>query len=68
LKADAPVELLILPQPKSMFEQLFGDPSAASDMDSAAPELFQLVRQAKVLRRLLGSKILLWMPYHVRLR
>jgi protease-4 len=68
LKADAAVELLILPQPKSVFEQLFGDPSAASDLDSVAPEWFHLVRQAKLWQRLLGEKVLLWMPYEVQVR
>ena len=32
------------------------------------PELFHLVRQAQLWRRLLGEKALLWMPYEVRVR
>ncbi len=68
LKPDAEVELLILPQPKSVFEQLFGDNAAASDMDSLLPDVFHLVRQAKVLRQMFREKTLLWMPYQVRLR
>ena len=68
MKADTDVELLILPQPKSVFEQLFGDPSASSDLDSAMPEWFYLVRQAKLWQQLLGSKVLLWMPYEVHVR
>ena len=41
LKADAEVDLMVLPEPKSFFEQLFGDPSAAADFDSLLPEGFQ---------------------------
>ncbi len=69
LKADEEVDLLILPQPKSVFEQLFGgDAAATSDMESLAPELFHFLRQAKVWRRLLSEGTLLWMPYAVRVR
>ena len=39
LKADAEVELLILPQPKSVFEQLFGDGAVAPDMESSMPDV-----------------------------
>ena len=41
LKADAEVDLLVLPEPKTFFEQLFGDPAAASDLESLLPEGFQ---------------------------
>ena len=40
LKADAKVELMVLPEPKSIFEQLFGDPAATTDMESLLPEGF----------------------------
>ena len=69
MKADAEVELLLLPQPKTFFEQLFGgDASVSSDLDSALPEFFRLLRQAATWRRLLGEKTLLWMPYRVQVR
>ncbi len=68
LKADAEVEILTLPQPKSVFEQLFGDAQVSSDLDSVMPDLLHLVRQAKVWQRLLREKTLLWMPYQIRLR
>jgi protease-4 len=68
LKPDTEVELLILPQPKSVFEQIFGDSAASSDMDSVLPDLFHLVRQAKVWGRMFRDKTLLWMPYQVRVR
>ena len=68
LKADAEVDLMVLPEARSFFEQLFGDPSAATDLDSLLPEGFQVVRQTKMLRQLLSERILLWMPYGVQLK
>jgi protease-4 len=68
LKADAEVDLLVLPEPKSFFEQLFGDPSAEADFDSLLPEGFKILQQTRVLRQLLSERILLWMPYGVDIR
>ncbi len=68
LKADAEVELLTLPEPKSFFEQVFGDQSAGGDVDSILPEFFQTLRQTKLLRQLLSERMLLWMPYGVQLK
>jgi protease-4 len=68
LKPDADVDLLILPKPRSFFEQLFGDASVATEFESAMPEVFQTLRQAKVWRQLLGERVLLWMPYGVRVK
>ena len=67
LKADAEVDLMLLPEPKSIFEQLFGDPSASTDFDSLLPEGFgiKIFQQTKLLRQLLSQRILLWMPYGV---
>ena len=69
LKPDAEVELLILPQPKSVFEQLFGDEmrppptwirSCRTCSTSSA--------RRRSWRQMFREKILLWMPYQVRLR
>ena len=68
LKADADVDLLMLPEPKSMFEQLFGDPSATTDMESLLPECFKVLRQARTLRQLLSERMLLWMPYDLQVK
>ena len=68
LKPDADVDLLILPQPKSVFEQLFGEAQVFSDMDSILPDWFRLARQAKALQKMLSQKTLLWMPYQIRIR
>lgn len=68
LKADAEIELMVLPEPRSMFEQLFGDPSASTDLESILPEGFTILRQSKQLRQLLSERMLLWMPYQVELK
>jgi protease IV len=68
LSADADVELLVLPEPKTFFEQLFGDPSAASDADSLVSEGVHLLRQSKMLRKMLSQRVLTWMPYEVQVK
>jgi len=66
LKKDEKVELLILPRPKTLFEQLFADPSA--ELESTAPELLEAARKTKLFRRLFTEPTLLWMPYEVELK
>ncbi len=68
LKVDADVDLWLLPEPKTMFEQLFGDPSASSDIDSLLPEGFRLLWQARTLRKLFSEPVLLWMPYDLQVK
>ncbi len=68
LKADADVETMVLPEPKTFFEQLFSDPSASTDLESVLPEGFALLRQSQLLRQLLSQKVLMWMPYGVTIR
>jgi protease IV len=68
LKADAEVDLMVLPEPKSFFEQLFGDPSASTDLESLLPEGFKILQQTKLLRQMLSERMLLWMPYGVEVR
>ncbi len=67
LKPDAEVDLLELPEAKTVFEQLFGD-SASSDLDELLPEGFKIVRQTRLLRELLSERFLLWMPYSVKVK
>jgi protease IV len=68
LKPDAEVDLMILPEPRSIFEQLFGDPSATTDLESLLPEGLAILKQTKMLRALLSERILLWMPYGIQLK
>lgn len=68
LKADADVDLLVLPEPKTIFEQIFGDPSASTDADSLLSEGMQLLQQSKMLRQMFSQRILMWMPYDVQVK
>ncbi len=70
LKADADVEIQILPEPKSFFEQFFNSEGsgASEQLASAMPELVKTIRQTAVWRQLLGEKVLLWMPYRIELK
>lgn len=68
IKADAEVDLMVLPEPRSVFEQLFGDPSATTDFESLLPADFKVLGQTKLLRQLLSERILLWMPYGVQVK
>jgi protease-4 len=68
LKADADVELLMLPEVKTFFEQLFGDQSASTDSESLLSEGIRLLRQSKMLRQMLSQRVLMWMPYEVEMK
>jgi len=72
IKKDEKVELMILPRPKTIFELLFGDPSAelesALDLKATSPEVIELARKAKLFRQLFTEPTLLWMPYAVEVK
>jgi protease-4 len=68
LKPDADVELMVLPEPKSFFEQLFGGSSADSELESLLPVELRILQQAKILRRMLSQRILAWMPFDVKIK
>ena len=69
MKPGTDVEIEILPQPKSFFEQLFnGESAEASEFTAALPDVVKTIRQAALWRQLLGEKVLLWMPYRVELK
>jgi protease-4 len=68
LKPDAEVEILTLPQPRSIFEQLFGDPAADSNFDSLLPEAARLLRHSQLLQKMFSEPAVLWMPYQVEIR
>ena len=72
LKPDEDVELLILPEPRTIFEQLFEGPSLSTGyplgVAAGSPELLETLRQGQLLRRLFAEPTLLWMPYAVKLK
>jgi protease-4 len=68
LPAGQKVELLILPKPKSIFEQLFGDSSASADVESILPGIGQIIRQAAFWQRVFAEPRLLLMPCRIELK
>jgi len=72
LKADEEVDLLILPKPKTLFEQLFGagdvSVNVTAELGRAVPELLEGARRNWLLRRLFAEPTLFWMPFELRLR
>ncbi|HLA84377.1 MAG TPA: signal peptide peptidase SppA [Thermoguttaceae bacterium] len=69
LKKSEKVELIVLPRPKTFFEQLFEDPSASTDaMMKMAGPLGETLGDVRVIERLTEEPILLWMPYRVEVR
>ena len=68
LNPDDEVDLMILPEPPSMFERLFGDSAASAKVCSLLPEGSRVVRRAATLRQVLSQRILMWMPYGAEIR
>ena len=60
---------MILPRPKTVFEQFFGDPSATTDLESPLPGgVPSRCGRRGTVRQLAHEPVLLWMPYEVRVR
>jgi hypothetical protein len=57
--------VLTLPEPKSFFEQLFGDPSASTDAESLLTQGIRLLQKSQMLRQMLSQRILTWMPCEI---
>ncbi len=68
LEPDEEVELLILPRPKTILEQLLGGPSVSTGLAAGSPELLDALRRTQLLRRLFSEPTLMWMPYAVKLK
>jgi protease IV len=70
LKPDAEVELLILPEPKTIFEQIFGDSDADAEADAMTilPKALDLLAQLKTIRQFFGEPALLWMPFRIDIK
>lgn len=66
---DEKVEILMLPRPRTFFEQLFEDPAAMTELRSLAPELTApLLARVALLRRLFAEPALVWMPFEIQIR
>jgi protease-4 len=70
LKPDADVDLLILPQPKSIFEQLFSDPASdvETDLKIGLPLAIDIKGQIKTIRQFFSEPVLMWMPFRVEIK
>ena len=70
LKPDADVELLILPEPKTIFEQIFGDndPDAETDAKTILPNPLDVLVPMKTIRQFFGEPALLWMPFRIDIK
>ena len=65
---DKKVDTLILPEPKSIFEQLFGGTDIETEARVLAPELVEAARMASTIRRLFAEPAITLMPFVVRIR
>ncbi len=69
LKPEDKVELLILPKPRSILEQLLSDPAAAAPgAEEALPGVREILGRAALWGRLRTQRVLMLMPYSLRLR
>jgi protease-4 len=69
LKKDQKVRLLILPRPKTFFEQLFEDPAATTDAAvRAAGPMAEYLGEVDILKRLFKEPVLMWMPYRIEVK
>jgi protease-4 len=67
-KADEKVELLILPKPKGILEQLLGGSSVEAEARAVAPELLEAMKAGATLRKLFAEPAVTVMPYSVRFK
>lgn len=65
LKPEEKIELLILPRPRTFFEQLFNEPSVTERLATALPGS-ELLLKADLFRRLFRERVLTVMPYQVK--
>ncbi len=70
LKPDADVDLLILPEPKTIFEQIFGDndPDAEADAKTILPKTIEALVPLKTIRQFFSEPALLWMPFRIDIK
>ncbi|NIL96302.1 MAG: signal peptide peptidase SppA [Planctomycetales bacterium] len=73
IEGDKKVDLLILPKPKSMFEQLFGGPTVESrsisrQLRRLAPQFSAPLASAEMWQRLFAEPVNLVLPYQVQIR
>ncbi len=68
IKPDEKVEVIVLPQPKSFIEQLFGDASVGNELDAIVPGLGKAASHLRVIAGLFRDPAVLLMPCRVELK
>ena len=68
IKAEDKVELLILPKPKSFFEQLFENQVPEDHTWTALPEVGQNLEMLRTVRELFRQPVVTWMPFSMEVK
>ena len=68
LKADEKIDLLILPKPKSLLEQMFGGSAVDSRIRQAAPQLIEPLADVETAIKLFSRPAVTIMPYQVKIK
>jgi len=76
LKDSEKCEVIVLPRPKSLFEQLFGDPATqtrissplSAELNGLLKEIGLPVHQMKAYRQMFRGSAAFWMPYAIDIR
>ncbi len=69
IESEEQVDILMLPRPKTLFEQLFEDPAAMNDARTLLPELTApILSRLALIRRLFSEPTLVWMPYDIQVK
>ena len=68
VKPDEKIDLLILPKPKGMLEQLLGQSGTEAEIRAIAPELVEAFQTAATLRKLFTEPAVTILPYSVQFK
>jgi len=73
MPAGEKAELLLLPEPRNIFDDLFGGDmtlkaAGLAQLAETAPQLTGLLRRAQLWSKLLSEPVLLALPYHIEVR
>jgi len=68
ITGDEKVDLLLLPKPKGLLEQLLGGSSVEAEIRALAPEMVEAMQIGSELRKLFAEPAVMIMPYRVRFK
>jgi protease IV len=68
ITGDEKVDLLLLPKPKGLLEQLLGGSSVEAEIRALAPEMVEAIQLGAELRKLFAEPAVMIMPYRVRFK